>query len=131
MRLPLQVVSKLTLKGKSESVLFTSSGLYCNKSKKEAELEKKVEKLTAEVKSLKERQGRGQQGAPDSSNSRGRGGARGGRGGRGGQRGQKEGPSIQQKTEWTCPDFNSGGCSEPCPKNLRHSCNFVNGETLI
>lgn len=122
-----KVVAKLTQKGRSESILFSTSGLYSSRSKKEQELEKKLEKANSELKALKERNSKS---FSDNSSLRGRGGAavRGRGGGRGGQTQRSDKPSIAQKILWTCVDWNAGGCSEPCPKGLKHACSFVDGE---
>ena len=117
----------MTQKGRSESVLFSSSGLYSSRSKKEQELEKKLEKANSELKALKEKNSKS---FSDGANQRGRGGAtvRGRGGGRGGQTQRNDKPSIAQKIQWTCPEWNAGGCSEPCSKRLKHACSFVDGE---
>ena len=118
-----KAISRMTQKGKAESSLFTATGLYSSRSKKEQELEKRVEKLQSELKTLKEK--RGGVTPVETPRGGGRGGGRGGRG-RGGSTGP--GPSIEKKIAWTCPEFNStSGCRDPCPKSLRHQCNYVSG----
>lgn len=122
-----KVVAKMTQKGKSESLVFSSTGLYSSRSKKEADLEKKVENLQKELKVLKEKK------PVVTPTGQPRGGGRG-RGGRGGSAygSVRQTPSLEQKIAWTCPDFNSSaGCKDPCPKSLRHQCNHTQGKAEI
>ena len=122
-----KTVSKMTQKGKSETAVFSVTGLYSSRSKRESELEGKVKKLENELKQARERK---QNVAPPNQTPRGggggRGGGRGGRGGAGGGSGQT--PSLDKKLSWTCADFNSqAGCKDPCPRSLRHQCNVTSG----
>lgn len=130
------VKALLTQKGKSESALFGVSGIYSDKSKKQLELEKKLEKKQQELDALRSKGPRNNQ--VDHSAPRGRGGGRGGRGGgRGGQGGghsvglSRGGVSLETKKEWTCPKYNSSsGCTEPCPEKKKHLCSFTQGSYI-
>ena len=132
--------SLLTQKGKAESALFGSSSIYTNKTKKESELEKKLEAKTKEVATLKEQlqAARGGQGSKQGGQQAGRGaggGARGrgrGRGGGGGQTGlSRGGVGLEQKRDWTCKKYNSqAGCSDPCPDSKKHLCSFEEGSYM-
>ena len=125
-----KVLGLLTMKGKAESTLFTASGIYSSRSRKEQELEKKVAKLQEDLKAAREKNGsRGPPPPRDSTRGRGRG--RGGEAPRGAHSAHTAPKhSIEQKLAWTCKEFNEGGCSEPCPQNLRHSCSHTEGEVV-
>ena len=125
-----KVLGLLTQKGKAESSLFTASGIYSSRSRREQELEKKVSKLQEDLKVAREKSSnRGPPPARDNTRGRGRGGGHGGGAVRGAHASTREPHSIDQKLAWTCKDYNEGGCTEPCPHKLRHSCSHTEGES--
>ena len=130
------VKSLLTQKGKSESALFGVTGIYSDKSKKQEELQKKLEKKQQELDALRNK-GPKHTNVENSTPRGGRGGGRGGRGGsRGGRGGGHEvglsrgGVSLEMKRGWTCSKYNSSGCSEPCPDGKKHLCSFTQGSYI-